>query len=164
MTGLANRRRLAQQFETISSLRRSVKIGLLSIDLDGFKAVNTHYFHAVGDKVLQDVADRLRSSVRSGDLVARIGGDEFVIFCPEVRQPSDLDQQRDRIIDAVSAPCGDAPETPVGCTIGAIYVDGDTEKTDIERALQRADSMLMALKKDQRGSYEIIDDSLSNEV
>ena len=82
LTGLHNRKRL---FDDLSSLipshkKSQVKLGLLFIDLDGFKYINDTYGHEIGDKLLKLLSERLTSNVRKGDLIYRIGGDEFIIL------------------------------------------------------------------------------------
>jgi diguanylate cyclase (GGDEF)-like protein/PAS domain S-box-containing protein len=83
LTGLLNRRGLAQHFKDIAD--RS-SIAVLAVDLDGFKSVNDTIGHDAGDAVLVDTAAKLRSVVRSGDLVARLGGDEFAVILQEADQ------------------------------------------------------------------------------
>ena len=74
------------------------------VDLDRFKAVNDKLGHDMGDAVLVEVASRLTVSVRPGDTVARIGGDEFVILCPDLPDASLADDLAQRLITAVSEP------------------------------------------------------------
>ncbi len=82
LTGLANRKLLADRMQqALSSAERSLQYGaLMFIDLDGFKSVNDMWGHSVGDQMLVQVAQRMKQNLRTGDTVARIGGDEFVIL------------------------------------------------------------------------------------
>jgi diguanylate cyclase (GGDEF)-like protein len=90
LTGVANTREFYKVAETERqrSLRYNRVLSVAFLDLDGFKQVNDKYGHSVGDKVLMAVADTLSSSVRATDLVARIGGDEFVVLLPETDEGS----------------------------------------------------------------------------
>ena len=98
MTGLASRAELERQITLalVRARRDARAIAILYIDLDGFKPVNDRYGHDVGDTVLKAVAQRLASSVRSGDVVARFGGDEFVVVAeglPSEAQARELGQK-----------------------------------------------------------------------
>jgi diguanylate cyclase (GGDEF)-like protein/PAS domain S-box-containing protein len=86
LTGLANRRALERTLEAAlaRAASRGRSVGVLMLDLDGFKAVNDRHGHAAGDEVLREVARRLRRSVRERDLVARLGGDEFVVVLTDL--------------------------------------------------------------------------------
>jgi diguanylate cyclase (GGDEF)-like protein len=86
LTGLPNRRAFERELRGALGRRGADRaLALLVIDLDGFKAVNDRHGHVAGDAVLCEVSARLRSALRSGDLVARWGGDEFVVLCHGVR-------------------------------------------------------------------------------
>ena len=82
LTGLPNRVLLADRLQQAmaQALRTKMLLAVCYLDLDGFKAINDHYGHATGDRVLIEVAERLKAAVRVGDTVARIGGDEFVLL------------------------------------------------------------------------------------
>jgi diguanylate cyclase (GGDEF)-like protein len=81
LTGLLNRRGLAEE---LLELGRRWTLGVMMADVDGFKVINDRHGHAVGDAALQEVGARLRSAVRQRDLVARWGGDEFLVVCPDI--------------------------------------------------------------------------------
>ncbi|QEA13571.1 diguanylate cyclase domain-containing protein [Comamonas flocculans] len=103
LTGLANRRALEEHLE--HALHQGAPgLHVLLLDLDGFKPVNDRYGHAVGDAVLQGVAQRLRAALRQSDLVARLGGDEFVIVAPDRGAPEALERLLDKVDEAVRAP------------------------------------------------------------
>ncbi len=104
LTGLANRNRLFDCLREHLDRADRPPLALLNLDMDRFKPVNDSLGHAVGDKVLKEVAHILQQNVRSTDLVARLGGDEFVIVMPEPGDADDLDQLCARLIDCMQRP------------------------------------------------------------
>lgn len=106
LTGLPNRRLLLDRLQHAldASQRSGRPAGVLYVDLDGFKAVNDQAGHLTGDAILQDVAQRLAENVRPGDTVARIGGDEFVVVCPEMAAPDDAAVVARRLLTRLAAP------------------------------------------------------------
>ena len=133
LTGLANRGAL---FDALRArLAEGSDCALLFCDLDGFKVVNDQHGHAVGDRLLAEVALRLAELAAPGDLVSRFGGDEFVILC-HGRPESDLADLAARVSDRVRAPF-DGPEgtLTVGVSVGiAVGRPGDTADELISRA------------------------------
>ena len=144
LTGLSNRSGLAAAMESMQAVPRP-RIGLLYLDLDGFKAVNDTRGHAAGDRLLQMVADRLRESIGPGDVAARIGGDEFVVLC-EGRGRADLIGLGERLIARISEPytCGSAAPAVVGVSVG-VALDPDHGE-DLPGLLQAADQALYRSK------------------
>jgi diguanylate cyclase (GGDEF)-like protein len=106
LTGLANRTMLRDRLNhaLVLGARDQRRHAVLFCDLDAFKAVNDTYGHAVGDQVLIGVAGRLRDSVRPGDTIARIGGDEFVVLCEGVATAAGADMFVERITGSLAAP------------------------------------------------------------
>jgi len=143
LTGLANRRALFDALQLGES-----RGALLFCDLDHFKPVNDAHGHAAGDAVLRQIAHRIEDATRSTDLVARTGGDEFVVLAPglTLEQAAALAQ---RIRSAVAQPLevGDA-EVHVGVTIGIAYAD----QAISEMTLGGADQALMHAKAQARGT------------
>jgi diguanylate cyclase (GGDEF)-like protein/PAS domain S-box-containing protein len=107
LTGLANRRALERTLDAAltRAVKRSRSVGVVMLDLDGFKAINDNHGHAAGDEALREVARRLRGCVRERDLVARLGGDEFVLVLTDVGGRSGAVQDAvARIQDALATP------------------------------------------------------------
>jgi diguanylate cyclase (GGDEF)-like protein/PAS domain S-box-containing protein len=127
LTGLPNRRLLQDRFEqSLARARReSARIALLMLDLDGFKAINDHFGHQIGDQVLKQVAARLAQHVRQLDTVARLGGDEFVIVLHQYSGLSDLEIMAARLIEQIAMPMEfDGKTVKVSTSIGiALYPD-----------------------------------------
>jgi diguanylate cyclase (GGDEF)-like protein/PAS domain S-box-containing protein len=104
LTGLPNRASLAERLKaSLARAQRSREtVGLLFIDLDGFKSVNDQFGHAAGDEVLREVADRLGGCVRDTDTVARLGGDEFVILLEPDSGADGADIVAERVLQALA--------------------------------------------------------------
>jgi diguanylate cyclase (GGDEF)-like protein len=106
LTGLYNRRRMKELLESAiaEAAPQFQCVGLLFIDLNGFKGVNDEYGHAAGDKILTTVATRIAARVRTGDFVCRYGGDEFVVILPSVPDADAVTHVADTIRERVALP------------------------------------------------------------
>ncbi len=106
LTGLYNRRRMQEVLDQVIADAKASNsfVGLLFIDLNGFKGVNDEYGHVAGDKVLTIAATRISARVRVGDYVCRYGGDEFVVILPNVPDPGAVARVADSIRERVSLP------------------------------------------------------------
>src|SRR6185369_16365073 len=106
LTGAPTRALLLDRLENAIAMagRRSTRVGVIFVDLDGFKQINDTLGHAVGDQVLQLATRRLESSVRESDSVSRHGGDEFVVLLAELAKPSDAAAVAQKMIETLQAP------------------------------------------------------------
>lgn len=156
LTGLGNRRALEQALAR--SIAAARPFGLMQLDLDHFKAVNDTLGHAAGDLVLMHVAQALRDSVRNGDLVARTGGDEFVIllqgladFAPIRRIGMSLLARLEQPVLYLGHPCR------VSASLGAVLQDCMPEGKSADTLLAEADRALYLSKNAGRGRLTMID-------
>lgn len=147
LTGLANRRLLDELFQAslLRAHRSGTPLAVEYIDLDGFKAVNDTYGHDAGDIVLCETARRLRSTVRGADLVARIGGDEFVIV-HEMNDPSGSGLI-ERIERALSSPIDISDTEAVFCSASIGHADTRTVESTSGALLAAADAAMYARKR-----------------
>ena len=170
LTGLPNRRYLdeilashAERFET-----EGQRAGLLHIDLDRFKQINDTLGHAAGDAMLVHAARVLKSNLRAGDFVARVGGDEFVVVCPTSQADQGSWNDRlaalaDRIIEQMHQPVMyEGHECRFGVSIG-IASDMDAV-ADPKRLLVNADMALYRAKNRGRNRYQFFNEALQSEV
>ena len=154
LTDLPNRTLLMDRIDHAVRVaaREARRLGVLFIDLDGFKAVNDRLGHHVGDQLLRDIATRLGVCVRSSDTVARIGGDEFVVLMESVDSAQECSILARKLLMNLSLEVGaGASKLCVGTSIGiAIYPD---DGADAAILLQRADAALYAAKAAGKGTY-----------
>jgi len=123
----------------------SSKLALLFIDLDGFKPVNDTYGHSIGDLVLEQVGQRLKSMSRGKDVVARVGGDEFLLLLNNVSTQEAIANVADRLIQGLSHPyAAEGREVMISCSVGiAMYPDGCSHA----KLIARADAAMYASKR-----------------
>ncbi|WP_433552978.1 diguanylate cyclase domain-containing protein [Micromonospora zamorensis] len=141
LTGLPNRR---QMEETLDSSLRNYAVAVLFLDLDGLKPVNDSLGHGAGDDLLRQVASRLSGCIREGDLLARVGGDEFVVLMPGVINPADADRMSQLIGLALQRPFKvQSHKVVIGASVGVhLARAGD----DPDQALREADEAMYAVK------------------
>jgi len=164
LTGLANRylffnelKLIKKEFDLMGN-----SFALLFIDLDGFKFINDTYGHKIGDKVLQTVADKLKSIVRKEDLVSRIGGDEFTIILKNIDNKEIIAQIAKKIINAFKRPLKiEDLNLYIGTSIG-IYIP---QKHDyFQDIITKADIAMYEAKKAGKGTYLFFDESMKSEL
>lgn len=156
LTGLPNRAqffdRLTAAFEDPNS-----RVGVCYIDLDGFKAINDTLGHAVGDKLLIEIANRLRSCLRRpGQLVARLGGDEFIVLVPQPDGASEVIELTEAIMRAVELPI-DIDGNPIVVSASVGVMEELVTNTSVVDLMKGADVSLVWAKESGRKRWEVFD-------
>lgn len=153
LTGLCNRARFGEALAGAleAAARGHHSLAVLYLDLDHFKQVNDSLGHAAGDMLLEEVARRMRASVRDSDIVARMGGDEFAIIQPNADRPDSTMALARRLLAQVAAPYAVLGGTAVvGVSIGIAWYPEDGLAA--EELLRNADSALYAAKRGGRNT------------
>jgi diguanylate cyclase (GGDEF)-like protein len=165
LTGLANRFTFDSKLSELRQVARDCgsQISVLFIDLDGFKNVNDTLGHAIGDALLQEVAQRLTNVVGSKDFCARIGGDEFAIIHASEDAHATAGRLSQDLIDTISG-CHsiDGNEIYIGASIGiAVVSGGDSEASEL---LKHADLAMYRAKADGRGVYRFFEAEMGRQA
>ncbi len=165
LTGLPNRALFHDRLEIAlpSHERLGRKLGLMFIDLDGFKLVNDTLGHNIGDLLLQEAGVRLGKCVRNGDTVARLGGDEFTVIMPDLTDPRHTPLVAQRILDALAKPFNlEKYETFISASIGVtIFPDDATTSNEL---LKNADAAMYRAKEQGKANYQFYTSDLNKEV
>jgi diguanylate cyclase (GGDEF)-like protein/PAS domain S-box-containing protein len=164
LTDLPNRLLFSARLEQALAhgARHGKRIGLLLLDLDRFKLVNDTLGHAVGDQLLQAVAERLRNCVRAEDTVARLGGDEFAVVLEEMSHASDASFVAEKILEKINAPLVvEGKELTTSSSIGiSIYPENARTAGDLVKA---ADAAMYRAKQHGRHAFEFYTPNLTAE-
>lgn len=161
LTGLANRELAGQRLEEVLSSGSAPLIGVLFCDLDGFKAVNDRLGHEAGDELLQQVATRLQRALRPNDLIARFGGDEFVVVLDEIQRLADVTEVGRCLIGELDEPVVlDEERVTVSASIGGVL--GVRGETTASAMLRDADAAMYVAKARGPGAVEVFDDAASH--
>ncbi|MEW6163847.1 MAG: EAL domain-containing protein [Pseudomonadota bacterium] len=163
LTQIPNRALLADRMrQAIAQARRvQTTLAICYLDLDGFKPINDALGHEAGDALLVEIAQRLLATVRGGDTVARIGGDEFVLLLADMDRMEECEKTLGRILAAVSAPALIAgSKVSVSASIGiALYPRDDA---DPDTLLRHADQAMYQAKQSGRNNYIFFDPNLED--
>jgi len=143
----------------IHAKRNDNKIAVMFVDLDGFKPINDTLGHLKGDQLLREVAQRMRLNLRRGDTLARVGGDEFTVLLPDLRNPKDAAAIARKFLWSLKQPFQlDSQLVHISASIGiAIYPDDGTSMEDLVR---HADIAMYQMKTDGKNNFRFYDASM----
>ena len=165
LTGLLGRALLRDKtVEAVERARRyGTKVAVFVIDLDQFKRINDSLGHASGDQILMEAASRLRRSVRSTDIVARVGGDEFVVVMPDITSLADVEQCAANLVTKLSPEIQvDEQLINISASVGVcVYPDF---ASDAKHLLKRADSAMYVAKENGRNQHQIFSEDMLKET
>jgi diguanylate cyclase (GGDEF)-like protein/PAS domain S-box-containing protein len=156
LTNLANRTLFQDRLTVaLAQARRKRRMAaVMFLDLDRFKVVNDTVGHALGDRLLQGVAERLTGLVREGDTVARVGGDEFTLLLAEVERAEDMVEVAERVLDTLRQPWVlNGHEFRITASIGIAMFPSDGE--DADSLLRNADTAMYRAKDQGRDNYKL---------
>ena len=158
LTGLANRAMFYTRLEKIISYaeRYNEQFAILFIDIDGFKIVNDTLGHDVGDKLLQQIASRLKEITRDSDLVSRLGGDEFILLIRNITTPTDATGIAKKVVKYISTEFEIPPHfVNVGASIGISVYPENGKTSDL--LIQKADKAMYKCKKSGKNNFCLSD-------
>lgn len=161
MTGLLNKTAVQREIGKICEKSQGA---LLMIDLDSFKLVNDIYGHNMGDMILIKFAELINSVIRSTDIAGRMGGDEFIAFCENVKEESIIAEKskylNEKILESAKKYMGDDMKIPLGVSIGAAFVPN--EGTEFKILYDKADKALYKVKQNGKHGYSIYSEEHKN--
>jgi diguanylate cyclase (GGDEF)-like protein len=157
LTQLANRYMLRQHYQTLAARSaRGEGFAVHCVDLDDFKPVNDKHGHAMGDEILKLAAGRISKAVRQADIVARVGGDEFVILQASVSSSHEAAVLATRVLDAISQPYEvGGVELRITASIGATLSNQYQGAMDLESMMAMADGEMYACKRNGKNSVRV---------
>ena len=165
LTELPNRALLKDRIESAISFskRNDTKVAVLFIDLDYFKTVNDTLGHEVGDKILVQVANRLRGVFRETDTIARFGGDEFVAVIPNVKDVKDVMRVAERVLKIFNTPFdADGEDVYLSASIGiAMYPENGKDPTEL---IKNADIAMYKAKSEGKNNFAFFSEDLNRKA
>jgi diguanylate cyclase (GGDEF)-like protein len=167
LTGLPNRALLDDRLsQALAAARRTgTSLAVLFVDLDRFKVVNDLFGHHVGDQLLREMADRLAGARRRSDTVARFGGDEFVVVCPDVGSSASACRIAEHLLAELARPAMvEGVEHHLTASIGITITAPGGVSQSPETLLRNADTAMYRAKEGGRADWELFDDAMRDRV
>jgi diguanylate cyclase len=154
LTGLYNRRRFHEELDRMlaDAVRRDGEVGLLALDLDGFKPINDAFGHQAGDEVLVRMAESVRRIVRRNEMFFRVGGDEFALLVPDADAEA-LAELATRLVEAVASLQFEFASRPVGVTASVGIARFPVNAADAEALIGAADEAMYRSKNEGRNRW-----------
>jgi diguanylate cyclase (GGDEF)-like protein/PAS domain S-box-containing protein len=156
LTGLPNRLLFNDRLSVaVAQAHRSAsRLAVLFLDLDRFKVINDSLGHSLGDRLLQEVAERLQAGVRHGDTVARLGGDEFILLLPGIGRAEDAAKVAEKILETLKFPIRlEERELFVTASVGiSLYPE---DGFDVESLIKNADTAMYRAKEQGRDNFQL---------
>ncbi len=166
VTHLANRALFNERVRhaVARTLRDGIGMAVLFVDLDDFKTVNDSLGHAVGDRVLLEVAQRVCTSIRAADTAARFGGDEFAILLEDVDDPQAAVETAERVLDTLGRPLElDGNHLIIRASLGISVVEPGNP-TDADELIRNADAAMYIAKAEGKGGYRLFEPAMHDRV
>ncbi len=163
LTGLPNRSAFMMYLQHLMHGARDdgTRLALLFIDLDRFKRVNDSLGHLVGDTLLRTTAARITAALRATDIVARFGGDEFMVLLPNIAQPGDVEEVAQKLLQAIEAPLH-AEGRPLSVTASAGVAIFPEDGSSAEELIKHADTAMYLAKARGRAQYRFFDPEMAS--
>lgn len=159
LTGLYNRQSgVARIREYLCSMEEDETAALIMLDLDDFKVANDVFGHACGDRIIAENAAKLKRLFREKDVVCRIGGDEFLVLCKQIRQ-EDADRKMDFIVRSMKSICSHG-DREILFSVSVGYAMTPDQGRDFDELYRKADIALFAAKMDGKGRYKLYEPSM----
>ncbi|MEG0557519.1 MAG: EAL domain-containing protein [Comamonas sp.] len=150
------------RMERTNHLGVKERLGILFVDLDGFKPINDSFGHAAGDQILQSAAQRLNAQARNSDTVARVGGDEFLVLLEDVQDITACITMANRILKSLAEPFQVAgKELQITCSIGVVV---HPDHGDREHLIANADAAMYAAKRNGGNGYAVFEPHMGGDA
>ncbi len=156
LTDLYNRRRFHEELERMlaEAMRRGSEVGLVALDLDGFKPINDEFGHQAGDEVLVGLAESMRRIVRRNEMFFRLGGDEFAVLVPDA-EPEGLNELASRLVEGVAGLRFEFDGREVGVTASLGIARYPSNGADAEALVEAADEAMYRSKSGGRNRWTL---------